>query len=303
MTPADPRPLAAAGSIVAAMALIGLIDNVVLWLAKTGGLFQFHLLRALIALPVIVLVARLSGRRLQPLKWRAVLVRSLLVSISMMFYFGALAFLPVAQVAAGLFTAPIFVLLISALVFGERVGWVNILAVAVGFGGVLSVLRPDPGALSPVLLAPLAAGFFYAMGAIATRRYCGSEGTLTLLAVFFCVMAVWGVVGSSVLTLWAPEVLPGPEGFVLRAWGPLTAEFLGLVVVQAVGAVLGVGLIIRGYLLAEASFVSVFEYVLLIFAGFWGYLLWGDVLDGVQIAGVVLIIVSGAVLARARGMG
>ena len=54
------------------------------------------------------------------------------MGLAMLIYFGALAFLPVALVAAGLFTAPIFVLLIPRFAYGQPIGPVQVLAVAVG---------------------------------------------------------------------------------------------------------------------------------------------------------------------------
>ncbi|MDJ0627088.1 MAG: DMT family transporter [Rhodobacter sp.] len=292
------RPFSAAGSILAAMVLIGLIDNLVFALAGISGIWQFHLVRSAMALPVIFVIAALGGRRIWPRRVWPVLGRSLLVSVSMVFYFGSLAFLPVAQAAAGLFTAPIFVLLISAVFLADRVTGANAVAALVGFAGVVLVLKPDLQDLSPATLMPVAAGFFYACGAMATRRWCGNEGTLGLLAAFFAVMAVWGAGGCLVLAWLQPEVPAGQAGFLLRGWVTPGWEFLGLTAVQALGAVAGVGLIIRGYLLAEASFVSVFEYVLLIFGAVWGYALWGQTVDWVQAAGIGLIIASGAVLAR-----
>ncbi len=293
------RPLAAASSIIAAMALIGLIDNLVVSVAGLSGLWQFHLVRALMALPVIYAVAVLSGRPLWPKNPRAVFGRSALVSISMIFYFGALAFMPVAEVAAGLFTAPIFVLFITAMVLREPVRLLNVLAACLGFAGVLMVLRPDLDSLSPVMAMPVAAGFFYALGAMATRRWCAEEGTLSLLACFFIVMAIWGTAGAGLLAVIQPDVPDGPAGFLLRGWVTPTPEFLGITAVQALGAVAGVGLIIRGYLLGEAGFVAVFEYVLLVFAAFWGFLLWGHLIDGFDALGIALIVGSGAILARA----
>ena len=62
--------------------------------------------------------------------------------------FGAVAVLPIAQVGAGLFTAPIFVLIFSALFFGLPIGKWRIIAVGLGFAGVLLLLRPDAGAFS-----------------------------------------------------------------------------------------------------------------------------------------------------------
>jgi drug/metabolite transporter (DMT)-like permease len=67
--------------------------------------------------------------------------------------------------------------------------------------------------------------------------------------------------------------------------------------VQAVGSLIGIGLIFQGYLLGEASHVGVFEYSLLVFASFWAWVLWGQEVPLLAIAGMVLIALAGAVIA------
>ena len=293
-----PRPLTAAACVVGAMAMLGLSDNLVILVAGDIGLWQFHFLRSALALPLILIAAVVYGSRLRPVSPAAVALRSFFVSLSMMFYFGALAFLPVAQSAAGLFTAPIWVLLFTRIGLGVRVSALNVSAVIFGFAGVLAVLQPDFGALSPAMAMPVAAGITYAIGAIATRRYCTQETALGLLTGFFLAIIGWSAVGTAVLAVLQPEVPDGTAGFLLRGWVPLTAATWGLLAVQALSAVIGVGLIIRGYLLAEAAYVSVFEYTLLIFGALWGWALWGQVLNMPALAGIALIVLSGVALAR-----
>jgi len=190
------------------------------------------------------------------------------------------------------------VLLVTVTVLGRRIGTVNAFAAVAGFFGVLVVLRPDFDGVSFATLMPVAAGVFYALGALVTRGFCAGEGTLTLLFAFFVAMLLWGAAGCVGLSVLHVDVPQGPEGFLSRGWRPLTREFLGLTAVQAIGSVVGVGLIIRGYLLAEAAFVTVFEYSLLIFAAFWGYVLWSERLDALGVAGIALIMFSGGILAR-----
>ena len=291
-------PLFAAACVVAAMAILGMTDNMVVMVADEAGLWQFHAVRALMGLPIILIAARVSKARLWPVNLRAVVMRSLLVSASMFFYFGALAFIPVAQSAAGLFTAPIFVLLISFVVYGQKVSLFSILVVIVGFSGVMLVLQPDIGNLSLALLMPLISGILYALSAIATRRYCADEGALTLLVWFFMAMVLWGLGGCIVLFIMQPDIPLGSAGFLLRGWTPVSATWYGLIAIQALGAVIGVGLIFRAYLMAEASFVSVFEYSMLIFAAFWGWLMWGQTMNALAFVGIILIIIAGSILAR-----
>ena len=65
---------------------------------------------------------------------------------------------------------------------------------------------------------------------------------------------------------------------------------------QAVVSVAGVALITRGYQIADASYVSVFEYSFLISAGFWGYMLFGELLDVNGLIGVILISSAGIII-------
>lgn len=293
----ETRPLAAAAAMIAAMAIIGLIDNFVIFVAETHGLWQFHIARTALAVPLIALGAWLGWGTIRPLRAWAVALRSALIGIAMMIYFGCLAFLPIAEVAAGLFTSPLWVLVISVLSGRERVGPVRTIAALVGFAGVLMVLRPDTGAFSAQSLVPLAAGFFYALGVLTTRIWCAGESTNSLLAGNFVFLALFAAVGLAAVYAIGPDARPGPDGFLARRWLPLTPAFAFWVAVQAVGSIVGVWLLIRSYQWGEASFSASFEYSLLIFVSLWAWVLRGEVLDAWAAAGIALIVVSGAAIA------
>ncbi|PTE13496.1 DMT family transporter [Pseudogemmobacter blasticus] len=299
---APDKTLAAAGCILIYATIIGFTDNYVRLIAVEAGLWQFHATRTAMALALLGLAVPFLGLRLRPVNGRAVLARSAIHGTAMVIYFGALAFLPVAIVAAGLFTAPIFVLLISRFAYGHAIGPVRILAVGLGFLGVILVLGPQ--ALSGASLAavlPVAAGAMYALGNIATREWCPQESAETLLAGFFAALGVFGLIGMAALALWPVAVPAGADGFLLR--GPVwpSAGFLFWVFVQAAGSLLGVGLMIRAYQIADAGRVSVLEYVILPASAFWSWMIWGETLSVQAWAGMGLIVAAGALIAlRAR---
>jgi drug/metabolite transporter (DMT)-like permease len=291
------RPVAAAASVLGAMAIIGLIDNFIVIIAETHGLWQFHLFRTAMVLPMIWLIARFGRRRIRVVSWPALFLRSFFVSAAMVLYFGALAFMPIAEVAAGLFTSPIWVLLISVVFFRRSVGAIRTCAALAGFAGVVLVLRPDTGALSPWAVVPVLAGLLYAIGSILTRERCAGESSLALLAGNFIALALWSLLAIACLSVFPQAVPEGADGFILRFWAAADSAFLLWVLVQAVGSLAGVWLLIRGYQLADTSFVSVFEFSFLIFASVWAYLLRGAVPDPWTAAGIVLIIASGVTIA------
>ena len=296
------RTLAAAGLILVYAMVIGFTDNYVQVIAENAGLWQFHFTRTLMAMALLIPVAMVMGLRLRPVNLRAVLARSSIHGLAMVIYFGALAFLDVALVAAGLFTAPIWVLLISRFVYGHAIGPVRIFAVILGFAGVVLVLGPEAmaGASLPAVL-PVLAGAMYAMGNIATREWCPQESAETLLAGFFIALGIIGAVGMAVLWMMPLEVPEGPAGFLQR--GPVwpSATFYFWTFVQAAGSLLGVGMMIRAYQITDASKASVLEYVILPASAFWTWVLWGKGLAPLAVVGMVLIVAAGSMIAlRAR---
>jgi drug/metabolite transporter (DMT)-like permease len=293
------RTLAALGAVLIYACVIAYTDNYVRVIAEDGGLWQFHATRTAMAFAILSLAAVPLGLRLRPRRAGPVLARSAIHATAMVIYFGALAFLPVAQVAAGLFTAPIFVLLIQRFLYGEPIRGLQVLAVFVGFLGVILVLGPEAmsGATFAALL-PVIAGALYAMGNIATRRWCEGESAETIVAGFFGMLGVFGLIGMAALWAFPLPVPEGAEGFLQR--GPVwpTGAFLWWSFVQAAGSLIGVGMIVRAYQIAEASRVSVFEYVILPASAGWGFVLWGETLSWIAVGGMALIALAGVLIAR-----
>jgi drug/metabolite transporter (DMT)-like permease len=299
MTELPNRTVAAFGAALVYAVVIAFTDNYVRVIAADAGLWQFHATRTAMALVILALLAVPLGLRLWPQRPGAVLARSALHAAAMLIYFGALAFLPVAQVAAGLFTAPIFVLLIQRLVYGQPIHALQVIAVLLGFAGVVMVLGPDAvAAASPAALFPILAGALYAMGNVATRAWCAGETPETIVAWFFGMLGVLGLAGMAVLWAFPLPVAEGPEGFLQRGAVWPTDLFLWWTFVQAAGSLLGVGMIVWAYQIAEASRVSVFEYVILPASAAWGFVLWNERLGWLALAGMALIAAAGALIAR-----
>lgn len=290
-------PRQAALLILAGMAALGLSDNLVPYVSADSSLWQFHFVRGTMVLVVMGVIAGLGFGVIRPKRPLVVLARSSIQATSMLIYFGCLAILPIGVVVAGLFTAPLFVALIAVGFQGKRIGRVHTGAILLGFTGALMVIRPDPDNLDLVAFLPILAGLLYAIGAVATRAWCEGEATLALSAGFFMALTAMGAVGCLVL----PAVGSGADGFAIRGWMPLDAGLIFWMAAQAVGALLGIMCLFRGYQIGEASQVAVFEYSLLIFASGWAWYLWGQTVPLIGLIGMALIFLSGAVIALRRG--
>ena len=288
---------AAALTMLAAMLVIGCIDNFISLIARDAGLWQFQILRSAMGLPLIILASFLGFGTLWALRLWAVALRSFFVAFAMLFYFGSLAFMPLAQALAGLFTSPIFILLITAFILREPVGPARIWAVFIGFIGILLVLDSDWSTLSWISFLPVVGGLFYAMGAVATRQLCEGESTLSMLAMLFLIQAIIGALALAVLGQFEFTVPEGAAGFIQRGWvWPVTAA-LPFILLQAVGSVLGVGLIIRAYQIGTASYVAIYEYSVFISGPFFAWMLFGQTVTALQAGGIILIAAAGIVIA------
>ncbi len=96
-------------------------------------------------------------------------------------WFYGIALIPLAEVFAIEFTMPIWTALLASLILGERIGWQRALAIAIGFVGVLVMLRPGIAAISPAALAVLAAAFAYAFAHTLTKRLSGTDSPMAIL--------------------------------------------------------------------------------------------------------------------------
>ena len=104
--------------IAIGMLVLAIGDNYIRFITDKIGLWQFHFMRSFIAIPLLILFSfNQNYKIIFPKKFKLVFYRTALMVISMLIYFGCLAFFPIAQVAAGLFTSPIFVIIFSRFIY------------------------------------------------------------------------------------------------------------------------------------------------------------------------------------------
>ncbi|WP_372803285.1 DMT family transporter [Paracoccus seriniphilus] len=286
--------LKAAGLALAASAVLSFIDNFVAAVSQEAGLWQFQVFRTLFALPLLILAARISGQGIRPVNLPRLALRSLAVSVGLLIYFAALGSLPVSQAGAGLFSAPLWVALLSVVLFRQNIGLIGTGAVLLGFVGALMLLQPDLANLTTLSLLPLAAGFFYGLGMMLTRHLCVEESAIALALGIFITIGLAAVIMLCVVTIW-----PG-DAFISVPWVAPSGRFIWLTLLQAVGSICAVTLIAQAYRIGTPAVVAVFEYSFLVFASLWAFLLWGSGTNALAWAGIALILTSGMLMAQSR---
>jgi drug/metabolite transporter (DMT)-like permease len=282
--------------IAGGTSLIALSDNFVTGISREMGLWQFHMLRSALVVPVAAGFALLTGqgRSLRPAAPGHVALRSLFGMAGLMMYFAALPSVGIAQTAAGFFTAPIWVALISAVFFGERVGPRRILGVAIGFAGVCLVLGVGAQPVKPMALVAVAGGASWALNVIWVRRHCLAETAICLAVWQFLVLFAAGLAGLALVPALGPllEGVPGTE-FAAMPWRAVGWGTAGAVFLIGLCGITATGCMAQGYRMGAASIMGLFDFSFLFWAPFFAWLVWGDVLSARMGLGMGLIVVAG----------
>jgi drug/metabolite transporter (DMT)-like permease len=204
------------------------------------------------------------------------LARSVCLVVATVCFFGALRFLPLAEASAITFLAPMFAVFLSMPVLGEKPTRARWIAAIVGFVGILILVRPGAAAFHPAAALLVLAALANALYQLLTRKLPNDTPYTTL---FYSAL-----VGTAVLSLALPVAELPKE---------VTAHDAVFLLLLGVFAGLGHYLLIGAFLAAPASLVAPFAYLQMIWATLYGYVVFGQLPDGVSAIGMAVIVASG----------
>lgn len=301
--PTAPDRLSAGIALVLASTLLTALQEATIKFASSDmTLWQIYVLRSSFLIPVLLIIATLW--RSPQDRWTTAL-RSWPMARAVMFvmmYFSMYSVLPylhLSTIAAGVYTAPLFVAALSYLLLGEPVGWRGILAIALGFCGVLVMLRPGTDAFNWLTLVPVAGGLFYALQAFITRSKCrGVAPSALAVSLAFALLIVGGLASLMVLLASPSAATISSAPFLLGPWSIMgTLEWVVIAILTVL--MVGNGLVLpAAYQLAPTVIVATFDYCYLIFATILGFIVFDEVPDLLSITGMVMIVVAGLIIVR-----
>lgn len=242
-------------------------------------LLQLLTLRGLISSLLLYLLARrLGALHLRMARRDAALlgVRCVSEVAAAYFFLTALMNMPLANVTAVLQVLPLTVTLGAALFFGESVGWRRMLAIALGFGGMLLIVRPGPEGFSLHALYALAAVGCVTVRDLVTRRMSAEVSSMTVtlasaLAVF---------VAAGLASTWVE-------------WVPLRLETASLIAASSFFVMLGYLLSVLVMRVGEVSFIAPFRYTGLIWALGLGWAVFGHWPEPLTLLGAAIVAAAG----------
>ena len=216
--------------------------------------------------------------RPQPVGWQ--FLRGAMNAAAVSILYWSLAYIPLADATAMFMLSPIVVALLSPLLLGERLDLERKIAVAVGFLGVVVILKPgfggDPFGYYIGVLAGVVMGLYF----IVSRKLAQTSPPLINVTHN-------ALMGALALTPFLPLFWKTPSA----ALTPRLAALVGL-------AVFGQGLLISAFAFAPAGVVAPFTYAMLVFAALIGYLAFDTFPDTATWIGIALIVGAGLYIAH-----
>lgn len=191
-----------------------------------------------------------------------------------MAHFFAWTKLPLATVTTLIFTQVLFTLVLGVVLLRAWVRWPRWIATAIGFVGVVIMVRPGVADIEPATWLALLAGFCIALQLVSVARLPQGEKTLTMLFYF-------GLIGT--------VISAGPG---LATWQTPTLMQTELLLGNGLLGVASQACIFRAFRIGDAAFVAPFDYFKLVIATLIGYLLFGEIPTLWTLAGALLIVCS-----------
>jgi drug/metabolite transporter (DMT)-like permease len=264
-----------------AMAALSVMDATMKQLVGHYSPLQVAALRGMVSLPFVIgwiYWRERTFRTLFHVRWRWHLARGVLAVLMLTSFIYAISGMPLSEAYTLFFVAPLMITALSVPLLKESVDLKRWIAILVGFGGVLVVLRPGFVSLDLLSVAVLVGATCYALNAISVRILGRTDSTAAMSFWFIAMVAV------------------GAGALALPDWQPVrSSDALWLVGMGVTGA-LGQLLITEAFKCAPVSIVAPFEYSTL----FWGVLLdlaiWGDLPGPLVFAGAAVIVGSGLYL-------
>lgn len=275
--PAASNPLLGIGCMMLGGLLMTGNNAILKWLTAGYPVGEIIFIRGIFFwLPIAYFIMRSGGLlsiRITRLRLHA--VRAGCIVFSAFIYIIGLRYLPLADVTAIGFSAPLFVTALATFLLGEVVGWRRWSAVVIGFLGILIITKPTSGVVSLAVLFPIGSAVWTSIRDLVTRRMVSTESSNAILI-------------TSTAAVMLAGLCTAPFG-----WQMPTREDLGLMVCAGLFSGFGHYFMIEAFRHAEAVIVSPFRYLTIVWAITLGYAVWGDFPDKYVILGVIVVICSG----------
>lgn len=242
-------------------------------------LFQLLFLRGVLTTVLIYALARSMGAirlRLPAQDWAMIALRTVSEIAAAYFFLTALMHMPLANVMAVLQVLPLTVTLGAALFFREAIGWRRLLAILIGFAGMLMIVRPGPEGFDIYAIYALVAVVCVTARDLSTRRMSGAVPSMTVTLSASVGVMVFAAVAT--------------QGEV---WVPVTMRDAMLLGGASLFIIGGYYFSVSVMRVGDTGFVAPFRYTGLLWALLLGLVVFGDWPDPLTMLGAAIVVATG----------
>jgi drug/metabolite transporter (DMT)-like permease len=274
-----------------------LSENLVVW--------QIFTLRSIVAVLLLLISLRVLGRSINFGISFWINVRSLLIVLTWLFFYGSLPLLELSMAATAVYTNPIWIAIFSYFLLNERITRFQLMGVFLGFLGVVVIFQPGSGDLRLAVALPLLASLLYALAMVATKGKCENTDTSELAINLNIHFIIFGFLGYTFLSLVdLPQHVVQTNPFVFVNWRDMVIfDWLAVLFLGAFSTLFFWG-VAYAYQTGRPQVMAVIDYSYLFFAAVWGVTLFKETLSSSTLVGSALIVLAGilssGVLSRQR---
>ena len=224
-------------------------------------------------------------------------IRAMLFMFAFLFYYIGLAYLPYAVTTALFFTTPFFITILSRIFLKEKVGIIRLMTIIFGFLGVVIIANPTIDSFNIFMIFPILCALGYSASMIIIKITSDKDSVYSqtfhvyLATLIFAPLVTY--LGSSFeATSGNNEVL----NFVFRAW--LINSYTQYIMILIIGicVVGGFLLIFNAYRVGKPFVIAPFEYTILLWSIFYGWLIWDESVTLRSWIGITMIVTAGIYL-------
>ena len=255
-------------------------DSFMKAISQEVPLFQAIFVRGGLTVAVLAVIAALTsgGFDLRPKGSDSgvLTIRTIAEVGGTVFFLQALGHMPLANLSAIMQSLPLVVPLTAALVFGEHIGWRRMLAIGIGFVGVLLIVKPGTAGFDIWSMFGLGSVACVVVRDLATRALSRAVPSVAV--------ALWAAIAVTVL---------GAAGVAVQGWQPITAHQMMILTGASAGLIVGYMFIVMVMRVGDIGFVAPFRYMALLWAILFGWVLFGSLPDGWTLLGAAIVVATG----------
>ena len=275
--------------IIFAVMCFSIMNGVTKHLAETYNVVTLNMFRYWFFALMIVLInsnnktaiVKITGSKKKYIQ----IFRGSLLAIQMCFAHYCFLELGLIETSAILSVGPLFVTALAIIFLHEKVDWKRIVAISLGFIGILIILRPGLSVFDPLSIIALACAFAYASYQILTRfvSYYDSANTS-----FFYT----GIAGALILSFVGPFFYVDVKNF----------DWILILVISILGTTAHY-FVIKAYQIAQASVLQPFNYFALVFNTFIGIIFFDEIIEIPVLLGSLIVVLAGLYTFKRESIG